>query len=125
MRVVSKGLHLRYPDTRISVWGTNLHAPMAERILEIPIDVYDGERIGAVLLRASQFCDLQVCQLKRGAENIQQPICTWHDACAVLCRKLQVFCKLSELCVQAALTGSSRCTQMMQRPGGCPYSKGV
>ena len=42
MKVNSKGLHLRYPDTHIQLWSRNLHAPMAERILEIPIDVYNG-----------------------------------------------------------------------------------
>lgn len=42
-RVVSKGLNLRYPNTRINLWGDNLHAPMAERILELPMDVYQGE----------------------------------------------------------------------------------
>lgn len=41
-RVVSKGLNLRYPDTRINVWGKDLHAPVAERILELPMDVYQG-----------------------------------------------------------------------------------
>ena len=44
MRVVSKGLHLRYPDTRIELWGKDLHAPMAERVLELPFDVYEGIR---------------------------------------------------------------------------------
>lgn len=47
-RVVSKGLHLPYPDTRINVWGRNLHAPMAERVLELPIDVYDGRALQLV-----------------------------------------------------------------------------
>ena len=47
MKVNSKGLHLRYPDTHIQMWARNLHAPMAERILEIPIDVYNGARCPA------------------------------------------------------------------------------
>ena len=42
-RVVSKGLHLRYPDTHVRIWGKNLHAPMADRVLELPMDVYEGE----------------------------------------------------------------------------------
>lgn len=42
VRVVSKGLHLRYPDTRIEMWAKDLHAPMAERVLELPFDVYNG-----------------------------------------------------------------------------------
>jgi hypothetical protein len=32
----------RLADLDIVVFGSNLHAPVLERILEIPIDIYDG-----------------------------------------------------------------------------------
>ena len=54
-RVVSKGLNLRYPNTRINLWGDNLHAPMAERILELPMDVYQGEFAFTVTTRFRRF----------------------------------------------------------------------
>lgn len=55
MRVNSKNLHLAYPDTKISLWGKNLHAPMAERVLELPMDVYDGKTKSKDFLY-SNFC---------------------------------------------------------------------
>ena len=33
----------RLADLELIIWGDNLHAPMIERIVELPMDVYGGD----------------------------------------------------------------------------------
>lgn len=33
----------RLADLDLIIWGDNLHAPLIERIVELPIDIYDGK----------------------------------------------------------------------------------
>ncbi len=46
MRVACKGIGAvdKYNDTELqmAIWGENLHAPLVERILELPMDIYGG-----------------------------------------------------------------------------------
>ncbi len=44
MKVTAKHMNDpdRLADLNIVVFGSDLHAPVLERILEIPIDIYDG-----------------------------------------------------------------------------------
>ena len=46
VRVTCKGISAvdKYNDTELqmAVWGENLHAPLVERVLELPMDIYDG-----------------------------------------------------------------------------------
>ena len=42
MDVASAGLRGPYPDTRIRLRATALHAPLVERALELPFDIYAG-----------------------------------------------------------------------------------
>lgn len=46
MRVTAKRINdaEHWPDLSIVVYGRRVHAPMLERILEIPIDIYDGRK---------------------------------------------------------------------------------
>ena len=43
MGVTSSGLRGAYPDTHIRLRATALHAPLIERTLELPFDIYAGE----------------------------------------------------------------------------------
>jgi hypothetical protein len=44
VRVTCKGIGAtdKSTDLQMSVFADNLHAPLAERLLELPMDVYDG-----------------------------------------------------------------------------------
>ena len=42
MDVTSTGLRAAYPDTRVRLRATSLHAPLIERTLELPFDIYAG-----------------------------------------------------------------------------------
>ncbi len=44
MRVTCKGIGAtdKSTDLQMSVFSDNLHAPLAERLLELPMDIYDG-----------------------------------------------------------------------------------
>eukprot|EP00884_Botryococcus_braunii_P001435 jgi/Botrbrau1/11292/Bobra.0038s0058.1 len=54
VRVTAKHINEadRWPDLNIVVYGKRIHAPMLERILEIPIDIYDGRMDGEFRMRA-------------------------------------------------------------------------
>ena len=42
LSVTSQGLRGVFPDTHIRVRGTSLHAPLVERVLELPFDINAG-----------------------------------------------------------------------------------
>lgn len=46
VRVTCKGIGAvdkhQGTDLQMAVWAENLHAPLAERLLELPMDIYDG-----------------------------------------------------------------------------------
>ena len=75
VRVVSKGLHLRYPNTRIELWGKDLHAPMAERVLELPFDVYEG------IPHTTFYLSLP---LSASTVTLQVILCTLNTRCILL-----------------------------------------
>ena len=37
------GVKDRLADLELIIWGDNLHAPLVERIVELPMDIYGGE----------------------------------------------------------------------------------
>jgi hypothetical protein len=45
VKVNDMGLEERLPNLELTIWGQNLHAPMIERIVELPMDIYGGEWI--------------------------------------------------------------------------------
>ncbi len=42
VRVSSKDIHKAFPETKIVVRAMNLHAPLIDRLLEIPMDIHEG-----------------------------------------------------------------------------------
>lgn len=44
VRVTCKGIGAtdKSTDLQMSIFGDSLHAPLAERLLELPMDIYDG-----------------------------------------------------------------------------------
>lgn len=43
VKVDAKRMGDAFPDTSITIGGKNLHAPLIERILELPMDIYAGQ----------------------------------------------------------------------------------
>lgn len=53
VRVSSKDIHKAFPDTKIVIRAMNLHAPLIDRLLEIPMDIHEGAfRHSSILLSA-------------------------------------------------------------------------
>ena len=46
MQVKAKELGVKdqLADLELIIWGDNLHAPLVERIVELPMDIYGGAR---------------------------------------------------------------------------------
>ena len=42
MHVKSTGILSAYPDTYVKLRASRLHAPLIERALELPFDIYEG-----------------------------------------------------------------------------------
>ena len=42
VNVKEMGIKDRLADLELIIWGDNLHAPLAERVVELPMDVYGG-----------------------------------------------------------------------------------
>ena len=42
VKVSSKDIHQAFPKTKIVVRAVNLHAPLIDRLLEIPMDIHEG-----------------------------------------------------------------------------------
>ena len=42
VNVKEMGIKDRLADLDVTVWGENLHAPLIERLLELPMDIYGG-----------------------------------------------------------------------------------
>jgi len=42
VNVKEMGIKDRLADLELIIWGENLHAPLAERVVELPMDVYGG-----------------------------------------------------------------------------------
>ena len=40
--VKEMGIKDRLADLDVTIWGENLHAPLIERLLELPMDIYGG-----------------------------------------------------------------------------------
>ena len=48
LRVKGLGVVGQLPDLRLTVGGDNLHAPLVERIVELPMDITEGDMRGPV-----------------------------------------------------------------------------
>ena len=48
LRVKGLGVVGQLPDLRLTVGGDNLHAPLVERIVELPMDITEGDIHGPV-----------------------------------------------------------------------------
>ena len=44
VNVKEMGIMNRLADLDVTIWGENLHAPLIERLLELPMDIYGGVR---------------------------------------------------------------------------------
>ena len=42
VNVKEMGIKDRLADLELIIWGENLHAPLAERVVELPMDIYGG-----------------------------------------------------------------------------------
>ena len=42
VNVKEMGIQDRLADLELIIWGDNLHAPLMERIVELPMDIYGG-----------------------------------------------------------------------------------
>lgn len=42
LNVKDMGIEDRLADLELIIWGENLHAPLVERVLELPMDIYAG-----------------------------------------------------------------------------------
>ena len=42
VNVKEMGIKDRLADLDVTIWGENLHAPLIERLLELPMDIYGG-----------------------------------------------------------------------------------
>lgn len=42
VRVKEMGIKDRLADLDVSIWGEDLHAPLMERLVELPMDIYGG-----------------------------------------------------------------------------------
>ena len=55
VRVKEMGIKDRLADLDVSIWGEDLHAPLIERLVELPMDIYGGAcpSISLTLIHAS------------------------------------------------------------------------
>lgn len=42
VNVKEMGVRDRLADLELIIWGENLHAPLIERVVELPMDIYGG-----------------------------------------------------------------------------------
>ena len=77
IRVDCKRLGDAYPDTDISISGRNIHAPLIERILELPMDIYEGERANLLVFGSS------VCLKNNIFGMLPSPLVVLHVVAAV------------------------------------------
>lgn len=42
VNVKEMGVRNRLADLELIIWGENLHAPLIERVVELPMDIYGG-----------------------------------------------------------------------------------
>ncbi len=54
LRLTSRGMNLPgvWPDLTVTIRGDQLHGPLVERLLELPMDIYEGRLDGELKLRA-------------------------------------------------------------------------
>ncbi|KAK9862508.1 hypothetical protein WJX84_009406 [Apatococcus fuscideae] len=52
VKVSSKDIHKAFPKTKIVVRAMNLHAPLIDRLLEIPMDIHEGRLNGELTVKA-------------------------------------------------------------------------
>ena len=70
----------RLADLDLMIWGDNLHAPLIERIVELPMDIYGGVhphiacKQQAMLVQRCRHCFTQL--LKRHV-SFAQRLLTW------------------------------------------------
>lgn len=81
VRIDAKRLGDAYPDTTVVVAGRKLHAPLIERILELPFDIYDGALLSLSLpnMLASllmDYCSFS-CVVLFGGADYQPGRCCW------------------------------------------------
>ena len=63
MQVKAKelGVKDRLADLELIIWGDNLHAPLMERIVELPMDIYEGAYPLSVKLCLLSLCQESAC----------------------------------------------------------------
>ena len=91
MQVKAKelGVKDRLADLELIIWGDNLHAPLMERIVELPMDIYGG----AYHLSVKNSCMLSARSLSAHAgspdkEHDQDPLHEITNFSRPLCRSL-------------------------------------
>ena len=81
VEVKELGMKDRLANLEVIIWGDNLHAPLIERIVELPMDIYGGayhlSRIIIFLLTAIDLPAHATIAMAPGKEPTQDPL---HDS---------------------------------------------
>ncbi len=87
----------RLADLDLTIWGDNLHAPLIERIVELPIDIYGGELSTTPHRLDFHLC---LCQLMLPDLLLHLLFSTWKADIGLFvlqsgCPGMMAFCQLS------------------------------